>query len=418
MRFSIFTLFILLMATVTVSAQSPQAFKYQTVIRDASGQFLADQNVTIGIDLVQSDTSVYSETHSATTNAFGLVNLEIGRGMVTKGTFGEIVWGRSTSVAVSLDVTGGSDLQPMGTSELLSVPYALSSPTSLPTDAEAGDIAYFDGTAWTKAPKVFIKEDGKVGLGTDDPILNMHILVGDSPSIRLEQDASSGWTPTTWDVAANETNFFIREASNSSALPFRILSGAPDRAMIIESNGDVTIGGTAQSATDKLYVNGNIGLTGMVSQTSDRRVKKEIIDSKYGLAELLQLSPKTYYYDAEKFTELEFPTEKQVGLIAQEVGAVIPEAVKQGHAVVQENGQPIELMGVQYTQLIPVLISAIQEQQGQIEAKDKAFQELSQEVALLKEQMAAMRAFIQPANGKVVQNKTPNPATTANGREK
>ena len=406
------------MATVTVSAQSPQAFKYQTVIRDASGQFLADQNVTIGIDLVQSDTSVYSETHSATTNAFGLVNLEIGRGMVTKGTFGEIVWGRSTSVAVSLDVNGGSDLQPMGTSELLSVPYALSSPTSLPTDAEAGDIAYFDGAAWTKAPKVFIKEDGKIGLGTRQPDLNIHMVEGNTPTIRLEQDGSFGWTPITWDVAANETNFFIREASNDSALPFRILSGAPDRAMIIESNGDVTIGGNAQSTTDKLYVNGNIGLTGMVSQTSDRRVKKDITESQYGLAELLQLSPKTYYYDPEKFTELEFPTEKQVGLIAQEVGALIPEAVKQGHAVVQENEQPIELMGVQYTQLIPVLITAIQEQQAQIVAKDKAFQELSQEVALLKEQMAAMRAFIRPANGKVVQNKTPNPATTANGREK
>ncbi len=418
MRFSIFTLFILLMATVTVSAQSPQAFKYQTVIRDASGQFLADQNVTIGIDLLQSDTSVYSETHSATTNAFGLVNLEIGRGMVTKATFGEIVWGRSTSVAVSLDITGGSDLQPMGTSELLSVPYALSSPTSLPTDAEAGDIAYFDGNAWVKAPQVFIKEDGKIGLGTRNPILKIHVVEENTPDIRLEQDGSFG--ASTWDIGANETNFFIREPGNGSALPFRIRSGAPNRALVIGSTGNVTVASTdnAGSNSHKLFVNGDIGLTGMVSQTSDRRAKRDIMDSKYGLAELMQLSPKTYFYDAEKFAELEFPTEKQVGLIAQEVGTLIPEAVKEGHVVVQENGQPIELMGVQYTQLIPVLISAIQEQQGQIEAKDKAFQELSQEVALLKEQMAAMRAFIQPADGKVVQEKTPNTATTANGREK
>lgn len=226
---------------------------------------------------------------------------------------------------------------------------------------------------------------------------------------------------STWDIAGNETNFFIREVGNDNALPFRIRSGAPNRALVIGSTGNVTVAATdnAGSNSHKLFVNGDIGLTGMVSQTSDRRAKRDIMDSKYGLAELLQLSPKTYFYDTEKFAELEFPTEKQVGLIAQEVGTLIPEAVKQGHVVVQENGQPIELMGVQYTQLIPVLISAIQEQQSQIDKKDEALQQLSQEVELLKQQMASLQAFIQPADGKAVQEGVaPSRATSADGREK
>lgn len=420
MKSSIFTLFILFIVAITVSAQSPQAFKYQTVIRDANGQILPDQNVTIGIDLLQSDTSVYSETHTASTNTFGLVNLEIGRGTVTKGTFGEIVWGNPTSVSISLDITGGSDLQPMGTSELLSVPYALSSPNSLPTDVEAGDIAYFDGNAWVKAPQVFIKSNGQIGLGASEPILKLHLKEGDTPDIRLEQDESSGFAAHSWDIGANETNFFIREPGNGSALPFRVRAGAPNRALVIGGTGNVTIAATtnAGNETHKLYVNGDIGLTGMVSQTSDRRVKKEIADSQYGLAEVLQLSPKTYFYDAEKFSELEFPSEKQVGLIAQEVGEVIPEVVKQGHAVVQDQGHKLELMGVNYTQLIPVLVTAIQEQQMQIAAKNEALQQLSEEVELLKQQMASLRAFIQPTNGKVVQDDAPSSATTANGREK
>lgn len=403
-----------------INAQAPQAFKYQTVIRDADGQILSDQSVTIGIDLLQSDTSVYAETHTGSTNMYGLINLDIGRGTVTKGAFNEIVWNNPTFVSISLDITGGSDLQPMGTSELLSVPYALYSPSELPIDVEAGSIAYSDGNAWQRAPGVSINNNGDVGLGVNNPILKLHLFVEDTPAIRFQQEG--GFGTSTWDVASNETNFFVREVSNGSTLPFRIRTGAPDRAMVIGSSGNVTIASSNNAGNDthKLYVNGDIGLTGMVSQISDRRVKKEIAESKYGLAEVMQLSPKTYFYDAEKFAELEFPIQKQVGLIAQEVGAVIPEVVKEGHVVVQENEQKLELMGVNYTQLIPVLITAIQEQQVQIAAKDQALEKLSKEMEALKSQMATLTAFIKPAEGKEkpTQLSTTVPTETANGRTK
>lgn len=134
-------------------AQAPQAFKYQAVVRDAGGQVLADQNVGLKINLIAGDT-VYIETHNATTNAFGLVNLEIGRGMVQFGDFAQIDWKQTIFIQVSLDATGGTDFQIMGFAELLSVPYALyateGGSKELPVDPQVGDIAFYDGSAWQR----------------------------------------------------------------------------------------------------------------------------------------------------------------------------------------------------------------------------------------------------------------------------
>ena len=108
-------------------AQSPQSFKYQAVVRDASGIVIENQNVGIMIDILNSGgVTVYSEEHFATTNQFGLINIEIGGGTVYSGDFTTINWGTdSYFVQIELDETGGGTYQLMGTSQLLSVPYAI-----------------------------------------------------------------------------------------------------------------------------------------------------------------------------------------------------------------------------------------------------------------------------------------------------
>ncbi|MBC7774162.1 MAG: hypothetical protein H7246_01885, partial [Phycisphaerae bacterium] len=145
----------LLLLSFAVQAQAPQAFKYQAVVRNAAGQLLANQNVGLKIDLLGPDT-LYSETHTATTSGFGLVNLEIGRGTLVSGNFIQIAWGQQPIyVLLSLDASGGTNYQYMGGSELLSVPYALYAANAgggLPADAQTGDIVYYDGTAWQGLP--------------------------------------------------------------------------------------------------------------------------------------------------------------------------------------------------------------------------------------------------------------------------
>jgi hypothetical protein len=79
-------------------------------------------------------------------------------------------------------------------------------------------------------------------------VVDLHIKTGNTPTLRLEQDGSSGFTPQTWDVAGNEANFFIRDATNGSTLPFRIRPGAPSSAIDIASDGDIGIG-TASPGT-------------------------------------------------------------------------------------------------------------------------------------------------------------------------
>ena len=76
-------------------AQSPEGFKYQAVVRDASQNVLPNQAVGVQITILQGSatgTVVYQETFSSTTNGYGLINLAIGNGTVVSGTFSTIDW--------------------------------------------------------------------------------------------------------------------------------------------------------------------------------------------------------------------------------------------------------------------------------------------------------------------------------------
>ena len=73
---------------------------------------------------------------------------------------------------------------------------------------------------------IYVAANGSVGFGTDTPVVELHSSNGDTPTLRLEQSGASGFTPYTWDVAANETNFFIRDVNGGSKLPFRVRPNA------------------------------------------------------------------------------------------------------------------------------------------------------------------------------------------------
>ncbi len=98
--------------SVMVLAQAPQSFNYQAVVRDNSGNPIASQNVSLRISILQTSetgTPVYTETHNATTNAFGLVTLKIGEGTSTDD-FTAIDWAADKYfVKVEVDPAGGTD---------------------------------------------------------------------------------------------------------------------------------------------------------------------------------------------------------------------------------------------------------------------------------------------------------------------
>jgi hypothetical protein len=128
-RIAVLLLFTIHFSLLSVIAQVPQAFNYQAVARDASGNVLSGQLISLRITILDGSstgTVVYSETHMANTNQFGLFTLALGKGSVQFGTFNAINWAiGSKYLKVEMDATGGTNYIAMGTTELLSVPFAL-----------------------------------------------------------------------------------------------------------------------------------------------------------------------------------------------------------------------------------------------------------------------------------------------------
>ena len=120
---------IVFLSVLSSFAQAPQSFKYQGAIRNASGEELTNQNVKVRASILTGTvdgTSIYTETHSTTTNDFGLVSLEIGKGTPILGSFESIEWGVNPAfLKIEVDPTGNDNYILMGSSQLLSVPYAL-----------------------------------------------------------------------------------------------------------------------------------------------------------------------------------------------------------------------------------------------------------------------------------------------------
>lgn len=99
---------------------------------------------------------------------------------------------------------------------------------------------------------IFVDSTGRVGLRTATPVLDLHISTTNTPAARLEQTSGGGFTAQTWDVGANEANFFVRDVTSGSRLSFRIRPGAPTSSLDISAAGLVGIG--TGSPASKLHV--------------------------------------------------------------------------------------------------------------------------------------------------------------------
>jgi hypothetical protein len=124
-------------------------------------------------------------------------------------------------------------------------------------NSETGTIV-FAVNAGAAANSLRVGSNSKVGLRTATPVLDMHASTADTPAIRLEQNNTGGFTAQTWDVAGNEANFFVRDVTSGSRLPFRIRPGAPTSSIDISADGDVGI--STASPNLRLEVFGSAGL--------------------------------------------------------------------------------------------------------------------------------------------------------------
>lgn len=166
---------LILFSINTIKAQTSDSFKYQAVVRDNSGMVLTDQMVGLQVAIIKDSPSgsiEYKETFSPETNKLGLFQVFIGTGNVVSGDFSKIAWGESDFfIETSIDFSGGTSYILMGTSQLLSVPFALHSKTTekltvktlserdlmtnlaigqliFCTDCNNGEVQVYDGNSW------------------------------------------------------------------------------------------------------------------------------------------------------------------------------------------------------------------------------------------------------------------------------
>jgi hypothetical protein len=138
--------------TINVCAQAPQKMSYQAVIRNNNNALLTSTTVGMKISVLQGSSAgipVFVETHTQSTNANGLVSLQIGTGTIITGTFSGINWAAGPYfIKTETDPTGGTDYTIAGTNELMSVPYALFS-----ANGTAGSIGAAGPNIITEATK-------------------------------------------------------------------------------------------------------------------------------------------------------------------------------------------------------------------------------------------------------------------------
>jgi len=163
----IFSLLLVVIIALSSWAQAPQKMSYQAVVRNASNNPVVSSAVGMKISILQgsaSGTVVYAETQTATTNANGLVSVEIGTGTLVSGNFATIDWSTGTYfIKTETDPTGGTSYTISGTSQLMSVPYALHAKTAqsitgtitetdpLYSASVAKKVTAADTTKWTTA---------------------------------------------------------------------------------------------------------------------------------------------------------------------------------------------------------------------------------------------------------------------------
>ncbi len=258
MKRTLLILSVILLTVTLIFSQSPTSFNYQAVVRDVSENIIADQTIGLQIEILQSSetgTSIYTETHSLTTNNFGLINLNIGEGSVQSGTFSTIDWGSdSYFVKVSIDITGGSIYTEIGTSQLLSVPYALYATKSA------------NGTSqWLNTGSDIYYNTGNIGIGTETPEFKLDIRGINSDDGGLITLSNSDQTHRLLFYSGRETDQhpFIQWKDGDDLRFSTDYSGWSEK-MRITSDGNIGIGTTTPNYN--LDVSGNINFTGNLFQ--------------------------------------------------------------------------------------------------------------------------------------------------------
>ena len=300
----IYTIVAALLMTASVFAQAPEKMSYQAVVRDASNQLTTNQAVGMQISILQTTatgTAVYVETQTPTTNANGLVSLEIGTGTVVSGDFTTIDWANDTYfIKTETDPTGGTTYTITGTTQLMSVPYALHAKTA---ESITGTVNYTETdpvyTAWDKSTGIIITEsqisdlthtvDTDTQLDSID-IANLGYVAGATQVTAGTNVTVTGSGTTASPYVVNASGHYVGElfgggivfyvynnGANGLIASLDDLDGGSGVAWSGNGNTSTLIGATAQS-----FYDGAANTTAMVTQDATANKAGTLCDNYTG----------------------------------------------------------------------------------------------------------------------------------------
>jgi hypothetical protein len=208
-----------------------------------------------------------AQLHNAPVKALDVVTADdaiiqgslcVGLDCVNNESFGfDTIRLKENNTRIKFDDTSSSSGFPANDWQLTANDSASGGSSKFSIEDITGSKVPFTVTAGAATNSIFVDSTGRVGLRTSTPVLDLHIATSNTPAVRLEQNNSGGFTAQTWDVAGNEANFFVRDVTGGSRLPFRIRPGAPTSSIDIAASGFVGIGTASPSANLHVVTDNN-----------------------------------------------------------------------------------------------------------------------------------------------------------------
>lgn len=259
-----------LLIASALQAQAPERMSYQAVARDTDGAILPDQTVSMRIQVLQSSgtgVAVYTETHTTSTNANGLVSLQIGGGSVVSGSLSGINWNAGPYfLKTEIDLSGGTNYSIIGTTQLLSVPYALHA-ERVGTEADpaftASPAAGVTGTNISNWNTAFgwgnthgnITSDGRIGTAA-----GRIVTTGTGGTLQATAGSAPGqmlyWNGSAW----------VNVQPGSTGQVLTLIDGVPTWAGTTSGPGENDV---VNPTTGKIWMDRNVGATQVATAIND-----------------------------------------------------------------------------------------------------------------------------------------------------
>jgi hypothetical protein len=423
----------LLFISLTSLAQAPERIHYQAVARDNGGAIIANQSVNFRLsirDLSPAGAILYSETHLTSTNAFGLVNLEIGGGVLWSGSFAAIDWGNGSKyLQVELDPAGGTAFAQVGTSQLLSVPYALYSGYAAagltgPT-GPTGPVGVSMSCGTTYNADYTVRGNGSSTWECTDALQissTGYVSVNTSPSssyrFRVYGNSGFGTSPSSSydfsvDGSAHFADYLSIGTTPSSSYTLRVygntaIGTSVSSSYTLDVDGDTRLqdglgvgtapptSGVYVGSSSNFYIPTSVGTSSgttlvissgrVYKLSSSSRYKESIADLSFDKEKFLTLRPVNFRYKISSGGN----GEMEAGFIAEEVEKAMPELViweyqnkldDQGKPIINEFGYEERVKtgrteGVKYDQLCVYLYQLVADQEQRITELERSLEEM------------------------------------------